>query len=183
MNLQTRSEQYPYLSKLFLKMQYACGVQFDPVSNHGVKEFPFWRQLYKPSAPLRVLLSALKSSFAIHQLFAGGMSQHLLCSASTPPPPPRLLLLERLAAEDPAFWEQPIAGCAICSRKGYTQSLAVAVCTHGALFFSLTYFLHLTRVNPPHYLPPTWIKSPSASYPWLLHLLKPSLGISARASV
>lgn len=140
MNLQTPIRQHPYLSKLFLKMQYACGVQFDPVSNHGSERISFWRQLYKPSAPLRVLLSALKASFAIHQLFAGGMSQHL-CVLLTAPPHPPMLLPERFAVPGRSCLLQHalLAGCAICSRKVTLSHLWLQYAPMTSIFLSLLF--------------------------------------------
>ena len=128
-------------------MQYACGVQCDPVCNHGSERISFWRQLYKPSAPLRVLLSALKASFAIHQLFAGGLSQLLLLCIHTPPPgcsPVRFAVPGRSCLLQHALR----AGCAISSRKGYAQSHLLFQYASMASIFLSHFFLHLTQVNP-----------------------------------
>lgn len=120
-------------------MQYACGVQCDPVCNHGSERISFWRQLYKPSAPLRVLLSALKASFAIHQLFAGGLSQLLLLCIHTPTPgcSPREICSSRKILPSAACPESRL-----CHQQ--QKRLRSVTCYFNMhpwhLFFSLTFF-------------------------------------------
>lgn len=141
-------------------MQYACGVQCDPVCNHGSERISFWRQLYKPSAPLRVLLSTLKASFAIHQLFAGGISQHL-CVLHPHLPTPREICSSRKILPSAAC---PTSGLCHLQQKSLHSVTSYCNMHPRHLFFSLTFFLYLTQVNPLIICLPLGSNPPSASY-------------------
>lgn len=104
----------------------------------GVKEFPFggncishqlpWGCFYQLWKQVLPFISCLQEEWANISVF---------CIRTSPPP--RLLLPERFAVPGRSCLLQHalLAGCAICSRKGYTQSLVVAICTHG-IYFSLS---------------------------------------------
>lgn len=101
----------------------------------GVKEFPFggncishqlpWGCFYQLWKQVLPFISCLQEEWANISVFC----------IRTSSPPERFAVPGRSCLLQHAL----LAGCAICNRKGYTQSLVIAICIHG-IYFSLSLF-------------------------------------------